>query len=142
MQQDSSYKWPLLKAETIRKIPFASLARKTDIHFAFILKTICHAGILLPSAYLEIWTYTVAAYRLRNKTLFPFLCCKVIKGLFVLTLCDSLKKNFSFPYNRICALRNCTHPLNNPMWNLLISDTYFPQKHSHSEREIAFHKRS
>lgn len=69
MQQDSSHKWPLLKVKTIMKIPFASLARKTDIHFAFILKIICHPGIFLPSAYLEIWTYKVSAYRLRNKTL-------------------------------------------------------------------------
>lgn len=80
MQQDSSYKWPLLKVGTIRKIPFASLARKTDIHFAFILKTICHPGIFLPSAYLEIWTYKVAATGLEIRLSFLFFVAKLSRA--------------------------------------------------------------
>lgn len=146
MQQDSNPKQPLLKLKFVRQNPwltFAKPARKIDAHFASILKVICHPGIFLLSAYLEFCTHKIAGYRLGNKTLFPFLCCKVIKGLFVLTLRGSFKKeSFHFSYNRSCALRNYTYPWNNPMRNLLISDTYFPQKPSHSEREMAFHKRN
>lgn len=114
MWQDRSPKQPLLKVRFVRKTPqltFAKPARKTDTHFAFILKVICHPGIFLPSAYLEFHTHKIAAYRLGNKTLFPFLCCKVIKGLFVLTSGGPLKKeNFHFPHNGSCALRNYTYP--------------------------------
>lgn len=96
-----------------------------------------------PSAYLEFYRRKIASYGLGSKTLFPLLCCKVIKGPFVLTLCGSLKRRaFIFLVMEVVPSETTHIPKNNPMWNLLISDTYFPQKHSHSEREIAFHKRN
>lgn len=119
---------------------FQSQLGKMDTHLAFILKEIC---LKIQDSFLFCISgilHSNSAYKLGNKILLP-LCRNVIKGLFVLMLCGSLNKvNFPFPYNVSCVFRNYKYPWNNPVWDLLISDTYFPQKHSRNEREIAFHK--